>query len=195
MKTFSTTVTSLAAGAVLVTAGMGAADAAGPEADRSEVQQDLTGGKAAAQRPAATKMDRDQQIASSVNGAAGGIRDYCVGRILESKDLVNGYGTTIGRVELWYSSTAGPGGQNCVITHNYLDGRNYTDATLMANDDRDDKAERWSEDMGRFYSYAGGSYLNHINGTCVHYYGRVDGNNPNSTRDDAWYGSDWVRCG
>lgn len=135
-------------------------------------------------------------LTGSLNGADGGIRDYCVGSLLESVDLVNGYGTTIGRVELWYSSSAGPNGQNCVMTHNYLDGANYTDASLLIDDDGDPEyAERWSEDMDEFYSYAGGSYLDNVNGKCVWFYGQIDGHDPNSTKDDAWFGSDWVRCG
>lgn len=127
----------------------------------------------------------------SVN-QAGGVRDYCIGTLLESQDLVNDYGTTIGRVELWYSGDAG--GQNCVMTYNYLDGRNHTEAALYS-EGREGSYDRKAEDIGAFNSYAGGSYLDGMNGTCVWFYGEVQGNDPTTWRDDATFGSGWVRCG
>ncbi|WP_256839375.1 hypothetical protein [Ornithinimicrobium faecis] len=232
MKKLSTVLGTMAAGALLATAGVGAASAAGPEADTvdslrsavaggmEEMKSALNGSSAVAAATQTTTVESAGgtagqsapgsegevsrkaskkgalELTGSTHGADGGIRDQCVGSLLESEDLVNGYGTTIGRVELWYSSSAGPNGQNCVMTHNYLDGRNYTDATLLIDDDDNGEyAERWSEDMDEFYNYAGGSYLNDVNGKCVWFFGQVDGNDPNSVEDDAWYRSGWVRCG
>lgn len=179
MKKFSTVLATMAVSAALVTTGVGAAGAASPETPA----------------PADTIAAKASSVHAALDTEANGVRNSCVGKRLESKNLVNGYGTTIGRVELWYSSSAGPKGQNCVMTYNYLSGKNHTEASLFINDNRDNAYERKAEDIGWFYTYAGGAYLNNVNGKCAWFYGKVKGNNPNSTKDDAEYGSGWVRCG
>ncbi|USQ81913.1 hypothetical protein NF556_09820 [Ornithinimicrobium faecis] len=232
MKKFSTVLGTMAAGALLATAGVGAASAAGPEADTVDLLRSAVAGGMEEMRSAltdaapasltsagateagtsetgadgASKTDMMGGVPMSTGalegtgtpqGVDGGIRDACVGTLLESEDLVNGYGTTIGRVELWYSSTAGSGGQNCVITHNYLDGdATFTDASIWVDDDNFGGGEnRWRYDEGHYYSYAGGSFLNDVNGKCTAMYGQVNGHDYGSDMDDASYMSDWYHCG
>jgi hypothetical protein len=84
----------------------------------------------------------------------------------------------VGRVELWYSPVHG--GQNCVITYNFLPGRVYTLANLVVDDTGNGIGEgkgpdRQSHDHGTYLRYAGASYPNHTNGKGVSYGGVVSG--------------------
>lgn len=132
--------------------------------------------------------------AGTVHRRSGGIMDSCSGTKLESENLVNDYGTTVGRVELWYSSVHG--GRNCVITYNYVDGgATYTDASLWVDDNGDGEEDRWRYDEGQYYSYAGASYLDNTDGRCVAIFAEVSGGDPSTSQDDATHFHDWYHCG
>lgn len=117
------------------------------------------------------------------------VRDTCVGTRIHHKALVNDYGKTIGRVELWYSSRKG--GQNCAMTYNYAEGRQNTSTFLVVDRFRNNL----SLDQGNYWTYAGGAYRNNTDGFCVRYGGYVLGPNPDSTRDDAQWDSAFRWCG
>lgn len=132
--------------------------------------------------------------AGTVDGSSGGITDSCTGTKLGTKQMVNDYGTTVGRVELWYSPINN--GRNCVITYNYIDGpSSYTDASIWVDDDGDGEEDRWRYDEGYYYSYAGASYLDNTNGKCIAISATVEGLDMNTDRDDAHHFRDWYHCG
>lgn len=135
----------------------------------------LTGGGAAL---AASTPDMDSAPAA--------VRDHCVGVKQKTHVLKNGYNNKIGRVELWYSSRKG--GQRCVMTYNYITGKTLTQAFLYVK--RKNGNYYVTRDVGRFEYYAGGTYQNHTDGRCYSYSGRVDGKQPNKTKDDAYFISD-----
>jgi hypothetical protein len=107
----------------------------------------------------------------------GPLKSTCSGRVLD-RHVLRDEGRRIGRVELWYSPAHG--GQNCVITYNFLPGRVYTQASLVVDDTGNGIGEgqgpdRRSWDHGNYRSYAGASYRNRTDGKCVSYGGVVSG--------------------
>ncbi|WP_154402214.1 hypothetical protein [Ornithinimicrobium cavernae] len=128
--------------------------------------------------------------ATSASAAEKGlVRDSCIGTRIHHKPLVNGYGNTIGRVELWYSPRNG--GQNCAMTYNYAKGKRFTGTFLVVDRDRNNI----SYDDGWYEHYAGGAYRNGTDGHCVRYGGFVMGPNRDSSKDDATWNSAFRWCG
>jgi hypothetical protein len=120
----------------------------------------------------------------------GPIKSSCSGTRVATWPLADG-GTSIGRTELWYSSVSG--GQNCVITYNYLTGSVHTGVSLWvdANDNRTLDNGDWSSyDYGNYASYAGASYRNGTNGHCVMVKGEVSGQGLYDT-----FVTGWRNCG
>jgi hypothetical protein len=105
----------------------------------------------------------------------GPIKSACSGTRVATWQLTDG-GTSLGRTELWYSSVSG--GQNCVITYNYLSGSVPTGVSLWVDDNNNrvlDSGDRNSYDFGTYASYAGASYRNDTNGHCVMVKGEIAG--------------------
>ncbi|WP_369373684.1 hypothetical protein AB1046_06900 [Promicromonospora sp. Populi] len=105
----------------------------------------------------------------------GPIKSSCSGTLRATWQLTDG-GVSLGRTELWYSSVSG--GQNCVITYNYLTGSVPTGVSLWVDDNNNrvlDSGDRNSYDYDTYASYAGASYRNSTDGHCVMVKGEVSG--------------------
>ena len=124
---------------------------------------------------ATTLVPAEDSSAYSVHW--GPLKSSCSGRVLD-RHVLRDEGRRIGRIELWYSPVHG--GQNCVITYNFLPGRVYTMANLWVDDTGNGIGEgkgpdRQSHDHGTYLRYAGASYRNRTDGKCVSYGGVVSG--------------------
>jgi hypothetical protein len=120
----------------------------------------------------------------------GPIKSSCSGTKVATWQLTDG-GTSLGRTELWYSSVSG--GQNCVVTYNYLAGSVPTGVSLWVDDNNNrvlDSGDRNSYDFGTYASYAGASYRNDTNGHCVKVKGEISAG---SLYDS--FVTDWRNCG
>lgn len=189
MEKFSTILTTLAAAAAVATTGAGVTASGHSQTEGPEAVHGAEG-RGAAHGTAKSGPD----LEGSVDYTSGGIADSCTGTKLGTKQMVNDYGTTVGRVELWYSPINN--GRNCVITYNYIDGpSSYTDASIWVDDDGDGEEDRWRYDEGYYYSYAGASYLDNTNGKCIAISATVEGLDMNTDRDDAHHFRDWYHCG
>ena len=74
----------------------------------------------------ATLVPSENSSAYSVHW--GPLKSSCSGRVLD-RHVLRDDGRKIGRIKLWYSPAHG--GQNCVITYNFLPGR-VKDVSAMA---------------------------------------------------------------
>lgn len=181
MKTRNAVFAALAAGIALL---------AGPVPSQAGVEtvQDHTSTMRMADQP-----DRSDDFEAAPNATKGGyVRDYCIGTKINGKDLRSGTGKLVGRIELWYSPT-GPGGENCVMTYNYLPGDVRIEAGLGVKDapGKERDSYDWGA-MGEYQYYAGGAYRNYVNGKCVRFYGQVIGD---SYANSARYFSSFGNCG
>lgn len=99
-------------------------------------------------------------------GNDGDVRDWCQGVEIESVDMIGERdGKKYGTLRLYYSPEKG--GQNCAMTFTSIGGRHETVAVVETEDGRQ------QGDRGKFYSYAGGAYLNNTDGICANAWGAI----------------------
>lgn len=101
-------------------------------------------------------------------GAAddGGVKGWCSGTIIDHEDVVElATGKKYGDLYLFYSPEKG--GQNCAMTIKTIGGKHETTAVVETED------RRQQGDRGKFYSYAGGAFLNNTDGVCAHAWGGI----------------------